>query len=125
MVGMLEKGVGCVIRTKRCAERGDSNSRRPARRVDEGNDFVRYIGVVLRLHPAPMERMRSLVRKRIALHAVDAEDSDSPFVEVRAEGANHALTLLLPLVAHAGGKGEDRHAIMAVNGDTHVAIETV
>src|SRR6478609_4546734 len=122
---MFEEGVGRVISTERCAERTYPDAGCPAHGVDEGEDFVCHIGVVLRLHPAAMERVRSLVCKRIALHAVDAEDSDAPLVEVRAEGANHALTFLLPLVAHAGGEGEDGHAVMSVNGDAHVAVETV
>jgi hypothetical protein len=62
---------------------------------------------------------------KVALHAVDAENADSPLVEVRAESANHALTFLLPFVAHAGGEGENGHAVIAVNRDAHVAIETV
>src|SRR5258708_7790392 len=122
---MFEEGVGRMIRTKRCAEGTYPDAGRPAYGVDEGEDFVRHIGVVLRLHPAAMERVRSLVCERIALHTVDAEDADSPLVEVRTEGANHALTFLLPLVAHTGREGEDRHAVMAVNGDAHVAVETV
>ncbi len=48
-----------------------------------------------------------------------------PCVDVGAEGADHALTFLLLLVAHAGGEGEDGHAVMAVNVDAHVAAETV
>ena len=48
-----------------------------------------------------------------------------PCVQVGAEGADHALTFLLPLVAAAGREGEEGHAVMAVNGDAHVAIETV
>ena len=48
-----------------------------------------------------------------------------PCVDVRAEGANHALAFLLILVAHAGGEGENGHAVMAVDGDAHVAVETV
>jgi len=69
--------------------------------------------------------VRALICERIALHAIDAENADPPLVEVRTEGANHALTFLLPLVAHAGGEGENRHAVMAVNSDAHVAVETV
>ncbi len=72
-----------------------------------------------------MEGVRSFVCERIALHAVDAENADSPLVEVRAESANHALTFLLPFVAHAGGEGENGRSVIAVNGDAHVAIETV
>ena len=125
VVGMLEESVGRVIGTERCAQRGNPDARRLALRVDERENFVSYIGVVLRLHPASMERMRSLVCERIALHAVDAEDSDSPLVDVRSEGANHALTFLLPLVAHASGKGEDGRAVIPVNSDAHVPIETV
>ena len=38
---------------------------------------------------------------------------------------NHALTFLLRFVAHAGGEGENGRAVVAVNSDTHVPIETV
>ena len=99
VVGMLEESVGRVIGTERCAQRGNPDARRLALGVDERENFVRHIGVVLRLHPAPMEGVRSLVCERIALHAVDAEDADSPLLDVRAEGANHALTFHLPFVA--------------------------
>ncbi len=72
-----------------------------------------------------MEWVRSLVCKRIALHAVDAEDSDAPLVDVRSEGANHALAFHLRFVAAARWEREDRRAVIAVNGDTHLSTETV
>src|SRR5258708_1043193 len=72
-----------------------------------------------------MEGVRSLVCERIALHAVDAEDSDSPLLQVGAEGANHALTFLLPLVAAARRERENWRTVIAVNSDAHVPIETV
>src|SRR6266481_9271106 len=122
---MLEEGVGCMIGTERCAQCGDSDARRLALGVDERENFICHIGVVLRLHPTPVEGVRSLVRKRIALHAVDAEDADSPLVDVRSEGANHALTFHLPFVAAARREGEDGPAVIAINSDAHVAIETV
>ena len=61
VVGMLEESVGRVIGAERCAQCCDSYARRLALGIDEWENFVRHIGVVLRLHPAPMERMRSLV----------------------------------------------------------------
>src|SRR5437868_13375064 len=122
---MFEEGVGRMISTERCAERGDRDARRLALGIDEGEDFVCHIGVVLRLHPAAVEWMCTLVGEGIALHAVDAENADSPLVEVRAESANHALTFHLPLVATARREGEDGRAVLAVNGDAHVPIETV
>ena len=125
MVGMLEESVGRVISTERCAQRGNPDARRLALGIDERENFVRHIGVVLRLHPAPMERVRSLVCEGIALHAVDAEDSDAPLLQVGAEGANHALTFLLPLVAAARREREDGRTVIAVNSDTHVPIETM
>src|SRR2546423_1159774 len=125
VVGMLEEGVGRVIGTERCAVGGDPDAWRLALGIDERNNFVRHIGVVLRLHPTSMEGVRALVCERIALHAVDAEDADSPLVDIRAESGDHALTFLLPFVAHAGGEGEDGCAVIAVNGDAHVPIETV
>ena len=72
-----------------------------------------------------MEGMRSFVCKRIALHAVDTEDSDAPLVDVRSEGANHALAFHLRFVAAARREGEKGRAVIAVNSDTHVAIKTV
>jgi hypothetical protein len=125
VVGMLEESVSRVIGTERCAKRGNPNARRLALGVDEREDLARHIVVVLRLHPAAVERVRSLVRKRIALHAVDAEDADSPLVDVRSEGANHALTFHLPFVAAARREGEDGRAVIAINRDTHVPVETV
>jgi hypothetical protein len=72
-----------------------------------------------------MERMRAFVIKRIALYAVDAEDADAALVDVRSEGANHTLTFHFRFVAAASREGEDGRAVVAVNSDTHVAIETV
>ena len=125
MIGMLEESVGRVIGTKRCAQRGNPDSRRLALGIDERKHLVRHIGVVLRLHPAPMERMSTLILERIAVHAIDAEDSDAPLLDVGAKRANHALAFHLPFVAAAGREGEDRRAVIAVNGDTHVPIQTV
>src|SRR5262249_41960552 len=51
-------------------------------------------------------------------------DSDSPLLQVGAEGANHALTFHLPFVAAARREREDGPAVIAVNSDAHVAIET-
>src|SRR4029077_9438137 len=61
VVGMLEEGVGRVIGTERCAQGGDPDAWRLALGVNERENFVRHIGIVLRLHPAPMEGMRSFV----------------------------------------------------------------
>ena len=72
-----------------------------------------------------MERVGSLVTERIALHAVDGKESNPPFLDVRAERSDHALTFLLMLVAHASGEGEKGHAVIPVNVDAHVAAETV
>ena len=72
-----------------------------------------------------MERVRSFVAEGIALHAVDGKKSDPPLLDVRAKCADHALTFLLMFVAHAGREGENGHAVMPVNVDAHVAVETV
>src|SRR5439155_320006 len=61
----------------------------------------------------------------IAIHAIDAEDADSPLFQVGAEGADHALAFHLPFVAAARREGEVGPAVIAVNRDAHVAIETV
>src|SRR6266566_1838613 len=122
---MFEEGVGRMISTERRAQRGNPDAWRLALGVDERENFVRHIGVVLRLHPAAVEWVRSLVGERIALHAVDAENADSPLVEVRAESANHALTFHLPLVPTARRESEDWRAGIAVKGHPPVAAETV
>src|SRR5439155_27350065 len=98
---MFEESVGRVKGAERCTERGNPDARRLALGIDERENFVRHIGIVLRLHPAPMEWVRSLVSERIVVHAVDAEDSDSSLLQVGTEGANHALTFHLPFVAAA------------------------
>jgi hypothetical protein len=72
-----------------------------------------------------MERVRSLVIERVALDSIDAENPDPSLVEVRAEGADHALAFLLMFVAAAGGEGENGQTVMAVNVDPHVAIEAI
>src|SRR5581483_3439904 len=93
--------------------------------MNERENFIRYIGVVLRLHPAPMEGMRALVLERIAVHAVDTEDSNPARLAVRTESADHALAFHFPFIAAARWKREDRRSIIAVNGDAHVPVEAV
>ena len=66
-----------------------------------------------------------LFLKRIIVHSIDGEETDPALFNVRREGADHALAFLLPFVTSAGGKGENGHAVMAVNDHAHVAIETV
>ncbi len=105
---MFEEGVGCVVSAERCAQRANRNARRLAPGIDEGEDFAGHVVVVLRLHPAAMEWVGPFVCERIALHSVDAEDSDSPLVDVGTESADHSLTFLFPFVAHAGWECEDR-----------------
>ena len=63
VVGMLEESVGRVIGAERSAQRGNPDARRLALGIDERENFVSDIGVVLRLHPAPVKRVRSLVLK--------------------------------------------------------------
>src|SRR6266496_1662163 len=124
-VGVLKEGVSRVIGAERGAIGGDRDARRLALGVDEREDFARHVVVVLRLEPTAMERVRSLVIKRIALDSVYAENPNPPLVEVRAKGADHALAFLLMFVAAACREREDRRTVIAVNGDAHVAIETV
>ena len=125
VVGMFEESVGRVISAEGCAQCGDSDARRLALGVDERENFVRHIGIVLRLHPAAMKRVRAFVIERIALHAVDAEDSDASLVDVGAKGANHALAFHLRFIAAARRESEDRRAVVAVNRNAHFPIETV
>jgi hypothetical protein len=61
VVGMFEEGVGRMIGAERCAQGGNRDARRLALGVNERENFARHIVVVLRLHPAPMEGVCSLV----------------------------------------------------------------
>src|ERR1044071_6053997 len=117
---MFEERVSRVKCTEGCAERGDRDAWRLTLRVNERNYFVRYVRIVLRLHPASVKGMRSLVLKRIAVDAVDAEDPDPPLLDVRTESGNHSLTFHFPLVAAARWEGENWRTIVAINRDTHV-----
>src|SRR4051794_34335926 len=85
---MLEESVSGVIGAERRAVGGDRDARGLALGINEGEDFAGYIVIVLRLHPAAMVRVGAFVRERIALDAVDGEESDPPFLNVRAKGAD-------------------------------------
>src|SRR5581483_6716180 len=93
--------------------------------MNERENFIRYIGVVLRLHPAPMEGMRALVLERIAVHAVDTEDSNPARLDVRTESADHALAFHFPFIATARVKCEDPPSIIPLNRDAHMPVQTV
>jgi len=125
MVGMFEESVGGVISAERCAVGSDRDAGRLALGFDERDDFAGDVVVVLRLHPTAMERMRAFVRERIALDAVDGEESDSSLLDVGAERSDHALAFLFMFVAHAGGESENGHAVIAVDINAHVAAETM
>jgi hypothetical protein len=125
VVGMLEESVGRMIGAERRAQRGNPDAWRLALGVDERENFIRHVGIVLRLHPASVEGVRSFVCEGIALHAVDAEDADAALVNVRREGANHALTFHFPFVAAARRERQDGRAVIAVNSDAHIPIQTV
>ena len=122
---MFEEGVSGMIGAERRSQGGDPDAWSLALGVDERKHFVRHIGVVLRLHPAAMVGMRALILKRLTIHAVDTKDSDASLLDVRAERSNHALPFHLPFVAHARREGEDRRAVVAVNGDAHVSVKPV
>ena len=68
--------------------------------------------------------MSAFVLKCIAVHAVDGEHADAPFFDVRAEGADHALTFHFPFVPAAGRESENGPTVIAIDGDAHLAIET-
>jgi hypothetical protein len=70
--------------------------------ANERNDLLPDIGIVLPLHPAAMERVRALVRERVAVIDVDRERLDSPGVQMVGDGADQALTLVFPFVPAAG-----------------------
>ena len=101
-VRVLEQGVGRVVRAERRPHRPDRRVCRPAMVTNERNDLVPDIGIVLPLHPAAMERVRALVRERVAVIDVDRERLDAPGVQMLGDGADQALALVFPFVSAAG-----------------------
>src|ERR1700716_1413624 len=65
-VGMLEQGIGGMVRAERSAHGGDGHLR-AAIVPDKRNDFFSQIGVKHGLHVAAMKRMRTLVVKSVMI----------------------------------------------------------
>ena len=71
-----------------------------------------------------MRWMRALVQKRVVAVRADAEDLHPAAVDEFGERPDHALTLVLPFVAVAGGEREQRGAPVTEDGDAHFVAET-
>ena len=91
--------------------------------VDERQDLLVHVLVEHPLPPAAMERMRALVQERLHVVGADAEDLDASAVDELAQRVDQPLTVQLPLVAVAGGEGEQRRPPVAEDRDPHVVTE--
>src|SRR5262249_42987559 len=104
---------------------GDRDARRLRLVEHERRDLAGDVGIVHGLDVAAVARVRALVVPGLVVDGVDAEELHLAVVDVVAEGRDHALALVLPLVAPAGREGHDRVAVVAVDEHVHVPPEAV
>src|SRR6267378_3707286 len=110
-----------MVRAEGSAHRGDGDAGRLAIVPDKGNDFFAQIGVKNGLDVAAMKGMRAFIVKAEAINGVNGEEFYSSGVNEIREGPDHALAFELHLVAGAGGKAQQRRAVMAV--DNHAELD--
>jgi hypothetical protein len=91
--------------------------------MDEGHHLIADVAIVLLLHPGAMERVRVLIEERLMGHGGNGEDLDLPGLDEGRQGADHALPLMLPLIAAAGGEHQHRQAVMSVDDERHVVAD--
>src|SRR6266446_212935 len=122
-IGVLEKRIRGMVRAKGSAHRGDGDAGRLAVVPDEGNDFFAQIGIKNGLDVAAMKRMRAFIVETEPIDGIDGEEFYSSSVDEIRERADHALSFELHLVAGAGGKAQQRRAVMAINDHTELDTE--
>jgi len=124
-VGMLEEGVGRVVRAEGSAHRGDGNAGRLAIVPDEGHNFFTQVGIENGLHVAAVKRMRALVVKTVPVDRIHREEFDSSCVDEIPERADHALAFEFTLVAGAGRETQEWRAPMPVDDNSELDTEPV
>src|SRR6266850_1173186 len=112
-----------MVRAEGSAHRGDGDAWRLAVIPDKGNDFFAQIGVKNGLDVAAMKGMRALVVKAEAINGVNGEEFYSSGVNEIGKGPDHALAFELHLVAGAGGKAQQRRAIVPIDDYTELEAE--
>jgi len=122
-IGMLEQGVGSVIRAERSAHSRNGNLRL-AMIPDEGNDLFTEVGIENGLDVTAVKRVSTFVVKAEAIDGIDGVKLDAAGIDEIGEGADHALAFKLPFVAGACGKSEKRRPPMAVGNDSQFEAET-
>ena len=88
--------------------------------MNERHDLVADVFVEHALAPAAVERVRGLVEERVVVVRADAEHFDAAGVDEVGDGVEQPLTLQLPFVAVAGGKGQHRRSPVAEDRHAHV-----
>jgi len=124
-IGMLEQGICGMVGAEGGAHCGDRDARRLAIVVDERHHLVTHVSVKLRLHPAAMKRMSTLIVKAREVHGIDAEEFHAPAINQVCEAANQPLVLKLPFVPGAGGKTDERRSPMTVDHDAQLHSKAV
>ena len=124
-VGILEQGVGRMIRAERRPHRPDRRVGRLAVDAHERDDLVADVLVVLPLHPAAVQRVGAAVGERVAVVEVDAEALHRAGVDQLADRADQPLPLVFFFVAAAGRKHDQRRAPVPEDGDAELPSDPV
>ena len=121
-VGMFKERVGGVIGAEGSAHGGNGDAGL-AVVPDEGDDFFAEVGIEDGLDVAAVEGMRGFVVEAEAVDGVNAEEFDTAGVDEFGEGADHGLVFEFPFVTGAGGKADERLAVVAVDEDAKFEAE--
>src|SRR6267378_5648740 len=122
-IGVLEERIRGMIRAEGSAHRGDGDAGGLAVVPDEGNDFFAQIGVKNGLDVAAMKRMRAFIIETEAINGVNGEEFYFSGVNEIRKGPDHALAFELHFVAGAGGKAQQRWAIVSIDDYTELDAE--
>src|ERR1700739_4081003 len=124
-IRMFEQRICGVISAEGGAHGGYGDSGRLTIVPDEGNDFLAKVGIENSMHVAAMKRMRGLVVKAQTVDRIHAVELQFAAVDEIGERADHGLAFQFPFVAGAGGKADQRRAIMAVNDNAEIEAQAM
>jgi hypothetical protein len=102
----------------------DADVRRLAIVPDERNQLANHVLVVLTLHPAPMQRVRSAVAKRIRVVDVDAVEFHAAGINRIGQRGEHTLAFEFPLVAARRREYDGGRTPVSADENAHRATET-
>ena len=118
---MLEQSIRRMVSAERSSHRGNRNARRLAVVPDERHHFLAHVSIKLRLHVAPVKRMRALIVKPRPVHRIHAEKFHAPGVNQRLERRRSFLALSSSHSSPAlVGKSHQRRTPVPVHHHAHI-----